>query len=513
MPSPIRAPHAGGLARALAAAALLLAGSSPAATLYVSTAGSNAGNCQTVGTPCQTITYALSQAAAAGDSIDIAAGTYTEELTIAKSVVLNGAGMASTLIKAPAVLTTNPAVPGGSPGQQTTIVFVTGAATVATMQNLQVQGPGATACGSIGYGVFVGGGARLNFSNNHVLMIRDNSTPLSGCQNGSALRYGAPSTAQSATGSISNNIIDTYQKNGITVSNTGTVVTIADNSVTGELPPPNTAQNGIQVSSGAVATVSGNFVSNNQCAAPGCGPGFGDTWATGILLFDAGAGTSVSNNTVSHNDGGLVNVATAANPPTLSATGNTFGDNRYAGVLVAGTSMTLTNNGVTGGNYGIVAQASSPTSTVITLAGGNSVRSALIAGVTVVDDDLADAITATVQGSGNQFVGNATGAANTPSQGTLNLSCNWWGSAYGPINAGNPLGQGNPATANTVFTNWAINNSDFLCIGNPQNNLLLAAPAISVPAGTPWSSAALATLLLLVACAAVGRRRAYQRGG
>ena len=34
--------------------------------------------------------------------------------TINKSVVLNGAGMASTIIKAPTALTPNPSVPGGS---------------------------------------------------------------------------------------------------------------------------------------------------------------------------------------------------------------------------------------------------------------------------------------------------------------------------------------------------------------------------------------------------------------
>lgn len=481
--------------------------SSEAATLYVATGGSNVGTCQVSGSPCLTISYALSQAAVSGDSISVAAGTYTEEVTINKSVVVNGAGMASTIIKAPLTLTTNPAVPGGSPAQQTTIVFVTGASTVATMQNLQIQGPGSTGCGSIGYGVFVGGGARLTLSNNHVLMVRDLSPPLSSCQNGSAIRYGAPSTAQSATGVVTNNIVDTYQKNGITVSNTGTVVTISGNTVTGELPPPNTAQNGIQVSGGAVATVTGNTVTNNQCGAVGCGPGLSDTWATGILLFDAGAGTVINNNTVSNNDAGLVDVATVAGAPALSASGNTLNNNRYAGVLVSATTLNLAGNTIRGGEWGVVADASSPASTLINLNGGNVVSNASIAGVTVSDSALADAFTATVQGSGNQFVNNATGAANSPSQGALNLTCNWWGSAYGPIGPGNPLGQGNPATANTTFSNWAIDNSSFACVGNAQNNLLLAAPA-AVPTLDPRLLGLMS--LLLVASAALMRRSALR---
>ena len=485
-----------------------IATSSEAATLYVATSGTNAGTCQISGSPCLTVTYALSQAAAAGDTINVAAGTYVEEVTVAKSVVVNGAGMASTIIKAPLVLTTNPAVPGGTPAQQTTIVFVTGAATVATLQNLQVQGPGSTGCGSIGYGVFVGGGARLTLNNNHVMMVRDLSPPLSSCQNGSAIRYGAPSTAQSATGAVTNNIVDTYQKNGVTISNTGTVVTISGNTVTGELPPPNNAQNGIQVSGGAVGTVTGNTVTNNQCGAVGCGPGLSDTWATGILLLDAGAGTVVNNNTVSNNDAGLVNVATVAGAPTLTASGNTFTNNRYAGVLVSATTMNLTGNTIRGGEWGVVASASSPANTVVNLTGGNVITNATVAGVTVSDDTLSDAFTATVQGSGNQFVGNATGAANTPSQGTLSLSCNWWGSAYGPIAPGNPLGQGNAATANTTFTNWAIDNSSFACVGNPQNNLLLAAPA-AVPTVKPWLLAVLS--LLLVACAGFSQRSGRRR--
>ena len=484
----------------------LFANAGSAATLYVSTTGNNAGNCQTPGSPCLTIAYALSQAAASGDSINIASGTFTEELTINKSVVLNGAGMASTIIKAPTALTPNPSVPGGSPGQQTAIVFVTGAATIATIQNLQIQGPGSSACGSIGYGVFAGGGANLALNNNHVLLVRDTSPPLSGCQNGSAIRYGAPSTAQSASGSISSNIIDTYQKNGITLSNTGTVVTVTGNSVTGELPPPNTAQNGIQVSNGAVATVSNNIVSNNQCGATGCGPGLTDVWATGILLFDAGAGTAINNNAISGNDGGLVAVATVAGQ-SFSASGNTFTANRYANILASALTLNLTGNTITGSNWGVVAQASSPANTFVNLAGGNIVSQAAAAGLTIFDDNLTDAFAATIQGSGNQFVNNAVGAANTPSQGTVNLACNWWGSPYGPINPANPLGQGNPATANTTFTNWAIDNITFACTGNPQNNMLLASPQIPVPTLQPALLAALALSLVIFAVRVPRRSR------
>ena len=105
-----------------------------AATLLVAPGGADTGNCQ--GVACQTIGYALAQAAATGDTLQLAAGTYTEQLVLNKSVTLVGAGSASTIIRAPAVLTVNPVISPGSGGQQTAIVFVTGAATNATLRNL-----------------------------------------------------------------------------------------------------------------------------------------------------------------------------------------------------------------------------------------------------------------------------------------------------------------------------------------------------------------------------------------
>ncbi|MGL4233335.1 MAG: hypothetical protein ACRCWJ_18350, partial [Casimicrobium sp.] len=235
-----------------------LLASAGAATLYVAPSGSNAGNCQTVGTPCQTIAYALTQAAASGDTINIAAGTYAEELTINKSVLLQGASAATTIIKAPAALTVNAAIPG-SGGQQTAIVFVTGATTNAELRTLEVQGPGNGSCGSLGYGVFVGGSANFIFRSGRVTLARDTiATPLAcGTQNGSGIRFGAQSTSQSGSGQVLSSTILTYQKNGITADNTGSAVTIQNNTITGELPPPNIAQNGIQVSRGATATISG----------------------------------------------------------------------------------------------------------------------------------------------------------------------------------------------------------------------------------------------------------------
>ncbi|TAG80013.1 MAG: hypothetical protein EAZ24_05450 [Burkholderiales bacterium] len=478
-----------------------------AAQLYVAPAGANAGNCQVLATPCQTVAYALTQAAASGDTINIAAGIYEEELTITKSVSLVGAGAASTIIKAPGALTVNAAIPG-SGGQQTAIVFVTGAVN-ASMQALHVQGPGTTACGSLGYGIFVGGGANFSYSNGRITLTRDVAPPLSSCQNGTGIRFGAAATSQVGTGSVQNNTIETFQKNGVTVDHLGSNATISGNTIIGEVPPPSIAQNGIQVSRGATAVISNNTVRNEQCGEASCGPNFNQESATAILLFNPGS-TTISGNTLTASDYGIILSNDAASTAIVTVNNNTISSNRYGGVFAIGGTLNLTGNTITGGNYGVIAgnYAGDVQAGIINLLGGNVVSNAAIAGVTVYDEDLADAIAPTVQGSNNQFVNNAVGASNIPPQGTVNLTCNWWGTAQGPINSANPLGTGNPATANTVFTNWATNNTSFACNGNPQLNDLQALR--SVPTTRAWHLAAL-LMLILTAAAAATRSRALVR--
>src|SRR6266511_5019727 len=65
------------------------AAATPNATRYVSTSGTDTGDCIT--SPCRTIGYAVAQATA-GDTVSVASGTYDESVTVTKQLSLVGSG-------------------------------------------------------------------------------------------------------------------------------------------------------------------------------------------------------------------------------------------------------------------------------------------------------------------------------------------------------------------------------------------------------------------------------------
>ena len=114
-------------------------------------------------------------------------------------------------------------------------------------------------------------------------------TPLSGAQHGVAIAY-----VEGASGTIDANTVWNYQKNGLLVNGAGTTATVTNNTVTGSGHTDRIAQNGIQISRGATATLTGNIVSDNiYTQNPGCAPecvgSSVGVIATGFLIFEAGA--------------------------------------------------------------------------------------------------------------------------------------------------------------------------------------------------------------------------------
>ncbi len=137
------------------------------------------------------------------------------------------------------------------------------------------------------------------------------NTPFDGAQHGVGIYF-----TNGGTGTIDSNAVSAYQKGGIVANGAATTATITNNTVTGLGPVGFIAGNGIQVSRGAVAEVRGNTISNNfYTGEVGVGPNPGDRtpegweyFPTGLLLFEAGAGTKTSDTQFSGNQHNFANV-------------------------------------------------------------------------------------------------------------------------------------------------------------------------------------------------------------
>jgi hypothetical protein len=137
------------------------------------------------------------------------------------------------------------------------------------------------------------------------------NNPFDGTQHGVGIYF-----TNGGSGAIDGNTVSAYQKGGIVVNGTGTSASVTNNTVSGLGPVVFIAQNGIQVSRGAVATVRGNDISDNfYTGEVGVGPNPGgqnpegwEYFSTGLLLFEAGAGTKTADNHFSGNQHNFANV-------------------------------------------------------------------------------------------------------------------------------------------------------------------------------------------------------------
>ncbi len=204
-------------------------------------------------------------AASLGDTIEVAAGTYDEQLTITTNgLILQGKTGAKI---APTSLTAS------STGEKA-IITVDGATGV-VIDGFTIEGP----VDGINYGVMVVDGGEATIKNNAIKAIRDEA--FSGRQSGIAILVYHTSTA-----TIDNNSITDFQKGGIVVDNEGSSATITGNTVTGAGKTDVTAQNGIQISRGASAVVRGNFISDIWYDTGVPGQGQEPWWSAGLLLYD-----------------------------------------------------------------------------------------------------------------------------------------------------------------------------------------------------------------------------------
>ena len=92
----------------------------------------------------------------------------------------------------------------------------------------------------------------------------------------------------------------------------------------------------------------------------------------------------------------------------------------------------------------------------------------------------------------NNITGFSAAGLHNDEAASANATCNWWGSATGPTNAGNPGGTGEEVVGPAVFI-------PFLIAPAPGGPCGLPAPSVPVPGLSP-----LALLLLMLTLGAAG---------
>jgi uncharacterized delta-60 repeat protein len=278
----------------------------------------------TTGGEFSTIQAAVT-AAHAGDTIDVSAGTYVEQVTIDKDLTLTGAGT-STVIESPATLDSS-FVSGGV--NYDAVVAVLDAN--ATIENLEINGLGNGNANYrfVGLGFHNAGGAATDLT-----VTGTTDTPLDGAQGGYGI-IAREDVAGTYSLSITGNIINDYQKNGVDVRGSGLSANVSGNTITGAGQTGVIAQNGIVAGFGAQATITDNTVSDDSYTD------LAQNNATGILLYNAADGSSASGNTVTGSDVGVYAYYDAG---TTTITGNQISGSDEAGIVSDGGTSAISDN-------------------------------------------------------------------------------------------------------------------------------------------------------------------------
>jgi Right handed beta helix region len=249
---------------------------------------------------CPTAEFSTIQAAidaaSPGQQIRVCAGTYTEQLTIQKTVLL-AADDGVTVI--PSALAENS---NGAGGDNIAAAILVKNVTGVHLTGFRVDGSnnGLTGCAPRLVGILFQDASGF-VAHNAIRHFRLSSA-LAGCQSGNAIEI-VTTAGSSSQVTINGNSVDDYQKNGITANAAGSSAKIENNTVTGIGSTTAIAQNGVQIGFGAAGTVTSNTISNNLYA-PCVSAAQCDTNATGILIFES-TGVVIASNSVGNNNIGV----------------------------------------------------------------------------------------------------------------------------------------------------------------------------------------------------------------
>ena len=391
-------------------------------TVYVDgTQGTDQSGCGTApgAAACKTIQYAIDNIAVAGDTINVAAGTYNERVTVNKPLTLLGAnaGIPGYGTRGPESIVDadDPDAPTWTCAFfiQSSNVTIDGFKTIDADEGIHV------ACDQPSWG------DREN------VVIKNNYIDT---------EEGQPKDGIAATGIV---FYSLYASAGTILSVSGAVV--QDNYI-----KQAHVKDAIwfQDVHGSSITIKGNKVDNPN--------GY-----SGIILggsSDAAyvdlSGTVIEDNEVvsgSANGIGIQLKRFTTSSPPVSITGNTLTGGGMGVRLWSGDGETvIQGNTITNNASGIVlGRDAAHTVTNVSIVGNDILNNIVDTGILVKNGSATGN-----EAHCNSIVGNDIGVKNEDPDDTFDAEYNWWGDASGPTHAENPGGTGDAVSDNVDYTPW-----------------------------------------------------------
>ena len=381
--------------------------------------------------------------AAAGSTVNVAAGNYKEQVYINKSLSLLGNN--NPVVEAPAPPLVTYAVPERAGVVFEPIIFayggtndgsgnISGNGTInAVISGFKVDGNNAGAVNRL-TGIMARNCLASTISYNDLYELLYNSgLP----QTTGIVVYGNSNVV------VDHNMVNDWSRGGIVVNGddgplTDPIATISNNTVIGEgvLPLGNWAQNGIQIGFGAGGSIVGNEVSAIAIDDP--------NWsASGINLYSPASGVTLSGNNV-HNcqgslnayycDGLILNNGNIFDQNDFSffiggnnilIEGNTYTAGNQALYMAGVPNVTVKDNNFDGNQYAIIADSACTNPRFL----HNSITGSTVVGAVIQPRNGFEPTNVVFHS--NVIAGNAFGLYNSTSS-IIDASGNWWGDASGP---------------------------------------------------------------------------------
>lgn len=406
----------------------------------------------------KTIQAAVNQVSPNG-TVHIAAGTYNENVTVAKDgLTLSGASKATTILQSSNCTGDGITLSGSRSGFTLEDLSVAGFSSGIflgvgsdTQTNITIEDVDTS--NNCVHGIYAQAGVYTNMIVNRVTALNNGSTSTNG--RGIWVINGIKSKISITNGTFSGNKLTGIDFGDGNVSD----LTITGNTV------ENNGDAGISVlgAKGGANLVGNNTVRNNGrfgieikvSNGNGADSGSGSVVVSGNVVTRSVAATDARDHAgiavirrsgqAQYNDdqpSGVVvmnNEVRGYHRKPSGSTGDGFG------IVVEGTGHVVKNNLVTDNDVGIQVQ------------GGNTAN-------TQSTDffDRGDAAQGSALAEHNSIAGNGIGlrSVGTANNATLDAEQNWWGSNTGPTNAGNPSGTGDSVVGTIDFDPWLCSGQD-----------------------------------------------------